>query len=478
MNTHHALPPARKGYAACALIVLSAALTFLPPAARAQSIPFLGDTVWMFRGIDFVAQRGFDYSSVSQAAHAGLIIAASNTVGGPANWKAVGDIVTVDYATGRLLRQDSVCPETIQDNSLEKVTIRSASVNDSATVLCYNCWADGLHLVRYPSFEPIEDTMIANSPGGWLSNTGRYMVLSLPVGPGKFSNFIYDRQTGDTMRVDAWPTASFRSLAYEVDFSSDDRFVTLKTEITGPGQTFRVTVVNLAEMRVQHTDLITFGTETGVTMTSYHGHRILLNGDRAVVGVFDAETGARLWALGMGKYPAIRTLISADGAEVLIERSAAFFDTAYTGSAWFFRYRLPETEPSAVLIPVRSIENWFLLQPKVTDEFIAYAGSTYITRYTYDASTGVPPAPAEIPILRPNPASGDVTMSLGECTEASWVVSIFDSGGRLLSERTVACEGGMLRLDVSGLASGTYVVQARAPLSVGAATATAFLVVR
>jgi hypothetical protein len=290
--------------------------------------------------------------------------------------------------------------------------------------------------------------------------------------------FAYDRQTGDTVRMSFGVGVPY---SYGPYFSSDDRYVVMTKGESG--KTRRLPFVfDLQTMKVLR-DGIPIAHETYDPALSYRGNRIMSMTDCGAI-VFDAATGERIWSAGVKTCDVSGGFISADGTEVYLVAGSAFIDSVDTNSAWMYRYRLPETAPSGVIKsnpakPSSSWQaSWAFPQPTVQGMFVTYYDdATRVGRMSTGPVSSVPQPPDPfMPILYPNPASSIVTMSVADCRDRSWVVSLHDTRGRELWQRTVTCEGGTLRFDVSATPAGTYVVQASTPMETP--TASAMLIVK
>ena len=455
--------------------VLAALIT--PTVMTAQDVPLLGTVQWYNSGYDTVARRHYRTQSIDHAVATGQIIIASETDWQGTNSRLTGELMAYDENTGTLIRRDSVCPQYY--NGSKRLSIVSATINDSGTAVCYMCAADGVHLATYPALEPIADTLVTSSVIAWLSNTGRYMVLQRRIPGSQLEKlFAYDRQTGDTVRMGERVGAPY---SYGPYFSADDRYVVMSK---GWQQTTRHLpfVFDLQTMRVLH-DGIPIAYETYDPALSYRGNRIMSMTDCGAI-VFDAVTGERIWSAGVKTCDVSGGFISADGTEVYLVAGSAFIDSVDTNSAWMYRYRLPETAPSGVIKsnpakPSSSWQaSWAFPQPTVQGMFVTFEDdATGVGRMSTGPVSSVPQSPDPfMPILYPNPASSIVTMSVADCLDRSWVVSLHDTRGRELWQRTVVCEGGTLRFDVSATPAGTYVVQASTPM--GTPTASAMLIVK
>jgi outer membrane protein assembly factor BamB len=461
-----------------ALIIPTMVLALMTPTVMtAQDVPLLGTVQWYNSGYDSVAKRNNHTQSIDHAVAAGQLIIASD-----ANWdgttsRVTGELMALDVNTGQILRSDSVCPYDVTNGGAGQ-TILSATINDSGTVVCYMCAADGVHLATYPALEPIADTLVTSSLRAWLSNTGRYMVLVRRVPGDRYAwCFAYDRQTGDTVRMSFGVGVPY---SYGPYFSSDDRYVVMTKGESG--KTRRLPFVfDLQTMRVLH-DGIPIAYETYDPALSYRGNRIMSMTDCGAI-VFDAVTGERVWSAGVKTCDVSGGFISADGTEVYLVAGRELIDSTATTGLWMYRYRLPETVPSGVIKyrPQDMIgwsQAWLFPQPTVQGMFVAFnVRSTGVGRMSHGPVSSVPQQPDPfMPILYPNPASSIVTMSVADCADRSWVVSLHDTRGRELWQRTVTCEGGTLRFDVSATPAGTYVVQASTPM--GTPTASAMLIVK
>ena len=459
-----------------ALIIPTVLALITPTVMTAQDVPLLGTVQWYNSGYDTAARRYYFTQSIDHAVAAGQIIIASETDWQGVNSRLTGELMALDENTGVLLRRDFVCPQ-YSDGS-KRQSILSATINDSGTVVCYTCAADGVHLATYPALEPIADTLVTSSLRAWLSNTGRYMVLRRtgPVGQGA-RYLAYDRKTGDTvfMGYNIGPTYN-----YGPYFSADDRYVVMTKGESGKTRSLPF-VFDLQTMKVLH-DGIPIAYETADPAFSYRGNRIM---SKSVCGaiVFDAVTGERVWSAGVKTCDVRGGFISADGTEVYLVAGRELIDSTATTGLWMYRYRLPETAPSGVIKhrPQDMIgwqSGYLFPQPTVQGMFVTYAyNTTGVGRMSTDPVSSVPQSPDPfMPILYPNPASSIVTMSVADCRDRSWVVSLHDTRGRELWQRTVVCEGGTLRFDVSATPAGTYVVQASTPM--GTPTASAMLIVK
>lgn len=188
-------------------------------STAAQSIPVIGSLKWYFYGYD-AQQEKFPYIlSMDHAANAGFVLLGTNTYSrfAPTGHKLSGELIALDASTGQVLKRDSVCSQFMFQG--DAYSLRWASINDSGTVVCYSCYADGVHLATWPDLVPIVDTMLRGATMGWISNTGRYMVLFAPV-PSQFQyrRWIYDRQTGDTVSAPGGV-----DVPEGAQFSNDDR---------------------------------------------------------------------------------------------------------------------------------------------------------------------------------------------------------------------------------------------------------------
>jgi hypothetical protein len=454
--------------------VLAALMT--PTVMTAQDVPLLGTVQWYNQGYDSVTRR-YDYTrTIDHAVAAGQLIIATHTERGGGTRGFSGELMAHDVNTGILIRRDSVCPSLSSGHDGESIT--SATINDSGTVVCYMCAADGAHLATYPALEPIADTLVTSSLSAWLSNTGRYMVLRRtgPVGQGA-RYLAYDRKTGDTvfMGYNIGPTYSYGPF-----FSADDRYVVMTKGESGKARRLPF-VFDLQNMKVLR-DGIPIAHETYDPALSYRGNRIMSMTDCGAI-VFDAATGERIWSAGVKTCDVSGGFISADGTEVYLVAGRELIDSTATTGLWMYRYRLPETVPSGVIKyrPQDMIgwsQAWLFPQPTVQGMFVAFnVRSTGVGRMSHGPVSSVPQQPDPfMPILYPNPASSIVTMSVADCADRSWVVSLHDTRGRELWQRTVTCEGGTLRFDVSATPAGTYVVQASTPM--GTPTASAMLIVK
>lgn len=95
------------------------------------------------------------------------------------------------------------------------------------------------------------------------------------------------------------------------------------------------------------------------------------------------------------------------------------------------------------------------------------------TRYAYDKNGNITSIKTQIinsvtedatrvesAMIAPNPATDNAVVVLGELVSGMDVaVKIRDLAGRMLVERTTRCENDRITVDVSTLASGTYLVE-------------------
>jgi hypothetical protein len=442
--------------------------------AHAQTVPFIGSIIWTHNGYDSEAQRSRYIEAIDQAIHAGIYVIGTNTHHNtrPADNRKSGELLTIDERTGTMLRVDSVCPQFRASNG-SRFSLRTATIDDSATVICYTCYADGVHLATWPDLVPIIDTMLRGWSRAWLSNTGRYMILEREHPDTRLSLFAYDRQTGDTVYIDAITEATYNG----PEFTADDKYVLTHRSDQN------ATLLNVLDLENMHAPAKVFRVgEWSYMQLSYRGNKLLYAADGAV-GVIDVETGERIWGISQGEYPIFNLFISADGTEVFLLRDAAAASPKFGGLA-ILRYHPPSVDPDGILAQGEIdpgslwIASPLYPQTKIPGRFVTVLQTTTTAGYfSHETRTGVlEESDPFMPILYPNPATSSVTMQVGACTDASWVVTIHDQSGSRLLERTVACQSGALRFDVTGLSAGSYVVRAMVPMS--RQMATAMLIVR
>ena len=303
-----------------ALVAFSGMVLALTTSA--QTVPFIGSIIWTHNGYDSAAQRYRNIEAADQAAHAELFIVGTNTATNnvPYERKRVGEILTINARTGDLEHADTVCPQFSKPGDL--VSLRTVTINDSATVICYTCYADGVHLASWPDLVPIVDTMLRGWNRAWLSNTGRYIILERERPDKTLDLFAYDRQTGDTVYIDAITEATYNG----PDFTADDKYVLLHRHDQNSTLLYVVDLENL------HAPAKVFRVgEWSYMQLSYRGNKLLYAADGSV-GVIDVETGERIWGISQGEYPVRNLFISADGTEdFLIDAAIRAIEAADEG---------------------------------------------------------------------------------------------------------------------------------------------------
>ena len=455
-----------------ALVAFSGMVLALTTSA--QTVPLIGSIIWTHNGYDSAAQRFRTIEAVDQAAHGGVLVIGTNTHYNtrPFGKRKVGELLTLDERTGTMLRADSVCPQYQAPNG-DAFSLRTVTINDSATVICYTCYADGVHLASWPDLVPIVDTMLRGWNRAWLSNTGRYIILERERPDKTLDLFAYDRQTGDTAYIDAITEATYNG----PDFTADDKYVLLHRHDQNS------TLLYVVDLENMHAPAKVFRVgEWSYMQLSYRGNKLLYAADGSV-GVIDVEIGERIWGISQGEYPVRNLFISADGTEVFLLRSGRVAFPNGGGLA-LFRYHLPDTQPDGVLssYDLDPNGNWvsspLYPQTKIPGRFLKVLQTTTLAGYfSHETRTGIPEeSDPFMPILYPNPATSCVSMRVGECTDASWVVTIHDQSGSQVLEQTVVCQSGVLPFNVAGLSVGSYVVRATVPMSQH--TATAVLIIK
>jgi hypothetical protein len=455
-------------------IVCLVSLLYVASSA-AQSIPVIGSLKWYFDGYD-AQQEKFPYIlSMDHAVNAGFVLLGTNTYSrfAPTGHKLSGELIALDASTGQVIKRDSVCPQFRFQG--DAYSLRMASINDSGTVVCYTCYADGVHLATWPDLEPIADTILRGAAHGWMSNTGRYVVLAFGGTLQSWARgVIYDRLTGDTI-----PAPGYWDGNLGPQFSSDDRSVLLVQG--GPSGRWPI-IVSLPDGTVTQEDFPNVLGDVEHALSN-DGKRVLVTSQGAAV--YDAVTGQFVWGLYGGEYPVGRSWLSPDGKDVFVQRSKHLLDssTNVNSGEYLYRYSIQNGALTGVIKEIEFTPSvggfwgWLYLFPTMSDGYMAFNyGRTHCARVSYDPTTSVNDEHTITPILYPNPASSSVTMLVGTCTDASHTVTIHDQSGKEVSRRSLPCLNSALTFDVSGMAAGTYVVSVAMPA--GAMARTAMLVVR
>lgn len=464
----HALARSERSFRSILFVLLASVLACTSSAA--QTVPGIGSVVWKYWGADPADSKFRSPLSADHAVHAGIVLVGSESRHRAPGYPYLGELIAFNDATGSIVRADSVCPRFRAPNG-GSLTILNATTTDSGNVVCYTCAADGVHFVMYPDFTPIADTMLRGAVNAWLSNTGRYLILSRPDLNKEKPFYLYDRQRGDTVWLDGGIVSQLKPY-----FSADDRYLLLAS-FGNPR------VYNVEERRIEQ-PMVGPGSEDLDMSMSYLGNRVLVSGG-GFAGVYDAITGTAVWTIGLNSKARItHNVISADGTEVLLMLDGAYLKPPCELGTTVYRFKLPELYPSGALLyetlragGLASVNAMFS-QAKIPGRFLHYdEGNNVVSMFSHGSETGVDGETDPFtPILYPNPATSTVTMPVKPCDDASWIVSLHDNSGREMWTRTLQCVDSVVRFDVSGLPSGTYVVRATKPLA--RQTMTSMLIIR